>query len=136
MLQYADDTILCIQDEMESVQNMKILLCIFERMTGLKIKFDKSEALMISHDEQKALVFADIMNCNTGSWPIKYLGGPVLDSRVRVTEWIQVLEKLLKRLDGWQGSAFPLVEGSLLINSCLRSIPHIVCLCTFYQRPS
>jgi hypothetical protein len=63
---------------------------------------------MISHDEQKALVFADIMNCNTGSWPIKYLGGPVLDSRVRVTEWIQVLEKLLKRLDGWQGSALSL----------------------------
>jgi hypothetical protein len=38
---------------MESILNMKILLCIYERMPSFNINFDKSEALMISHDGKK-----------------------------------------------------------------------------------
>jgi hypothetical protein len=53
---------------------MKLLLCIYEKMFGLKINFSKSEVLMISHDDQKALQLANVMNCSTGVWPIKYLG--------------------------------------------------------------
>jgi hypothetical protein len=67
VLQYADDTILCLQDDLESTHNMKLLLCLYEKMSGLKINFEKSEALNVSHDEQKAIEFADIMNCSTGS---------------------------------------------------------------------
>jgi hypothetical protein len=29
VLQYADDTILCLEDDIETVQNMKLLLCIY-----------------------------------------------------------------------------------------------------------
>jgi hypothetical protein len=31
ILQYAHDTILCVEDEMESVQNLKLLLCFYEK---------------------------------------------------------------------------------------------------------
>jgi hypothetical protein len=31
VLQYADDTILCIKDDLESLQNMKFLLCLYEK---------------------------------------------------------------------------------------------------------
>jgi hypothetical protein len=55
ILQYADDTILCMEEDMESVQNMKLLLCFYEQMSGLNINFNKSEALMISHDYEKAI---------------------------------------------------------------------------------
>jgi hypothetical protein len=71
VLQYADDTILCMEDDIESIQNMKFLLCIFEKMSGLKINFNKSEALMISQDCEKAIFFVDIMNWATCEWPIK-----------------------------------------------------------------
>jgi mannosylglycoprotein endo-beta-mannosidase len=92
-------------------------------MSRLKINFEKGEALMISHDEQKAISFTDIMNCSTGSWPIKYLGVHVSGSRIHVIEWAHIVEKLLKRLDAWQGSALSLGGRLTLINSCLSSIP-------------
>jgi hypothetical protein len=55
ILQYADDTILCMKDDAETEQNMKILLYIYEKMSGLKINFNKSEILMVSSDEQKTI---------------------------------------------------------------------------------
>jgi hypothetical protein len=77
VLQYADDTILCMQDDTETAQNMKILLYIYEKMSGMKINFNKSEIIMVSSDEQKALEYSEMFNCATGTWPIKYLGVPV-----------------------------------------------------------
>jgi hypothetical protein len=84
ILQYADDTILCMDDEVETMTNMKILLYMYEKMSGLKINFGKSEIIMVSLDEHKALMFSELINCATGSWPIKYLGVPVSGSRLHV----------------------------------------------------
>ena len=41
ILQYADDTILCIKDNIEQAVNLKLLLYLFELMYGLKIIFLK-----------------------------------------------------------------------------------------------
>jgi hypothetical protein len=43
ILQYADDTILFMEHNLEQVANMKLLLCAFEQLSGLKINFHKSE---------------------------------------------------------------------------------------------
>jgi mannosylglycoprotein endo-beta-mannosidase len=102
ILQYADDTILCMEDDTEIMTNMKILLYIYEKMSRLKINFGKSEIIMVSSEEQKALLYSEMINCATGSWPIKYLGVPVSGSRLQVKDWIALNEKILKRLDGWQ----------------------------------
>jgi mannosylglycoprotein endo-beta-mannosidase len=102
ILQYADDTILCMEDDTEIMTNMKILLYIYEKMSRLKINFGKSEIIMVSSEEQKALLYSEMINCATGSWPIKYLGVPVSGSRLHVKDWIALNEKILKRLDGWQ----------------------------------
>ena len=44
-LQYADDTVLCIEHDPDKAVNLKLLLYIFELMCGLKINFQKSEIL-------------------------------------------------------------------------------------------
>jgi hypothetical protein len=119
----ADDTILCSKDDLETVQNMKLLLCIYEKMFGLKINFSKSEVLMISHDDQKAMQLANVMNCSTGVWPIKYLEVPVARSRLHVSDWVSLVGKLMKRLEGWQGSPLSIGGRITLINACLSSIP-------------
>jgi hypothetical protein len=51
ILQYADDTILCLKHALEGARNMKPLLYMFEMIAGLKINFSKSEILMINDDE-------------------------------------------------------------------------------------
>ena len=39
ILQYADDTIFMLEDELEGARNLKIILCVFKHLTGLKMKF-------------------------------------------------------------------------------------------------
>jgi hypothetical protein len=47
VLQYADDTIVCIVNDLDKGRNMQLLLYMFEQLSGLKINFDKSEILVI-----------------------------------------------------------------------------------------
>jgi hypothetical protein len=42
ILQYADDTIIFMDHDMDKAQNMKLLLCAFEQVSTLKINFHKS----------------------------------------------------------------------------------------------
>jgi hypothetical protein len=53
ILQYADDTIILIRDDMEQIIHMKLILYMFEAMSGLKINFQKSEIMMVLHDDEK-----------------------------------------------------------------------------------
>ena len=77
ILQYADDTIICIKEDIDIARNMKILLYIYELMTGLKINFSKSEVIMINGADDMYLHYAELFNCQTGTFPLKYLGVPV-----------------------------------------------------------
>jgi hypothetical protein len=60
MLQYTDDNILLIQDDLHQARNLKLLLYIFESMSGLKINFEKIEVMLILDDEIKAHCFAGL----------------------------------------------------------------------------
>jgi hypothetical protein len=104
VLQYADDTILLIQDDAQQAVNLKLLLYIFESMSGLKINFEKSEMMMILEDDTKQNFFADLFNCQRGSWPIKYLGTPVCARRTTVAEMGFLGEKTKKKMSGWIGT--------------------------------
>jgi hypothetical protein len=41
ILQYADDTIIFMEREIQKAFNMKLILCIFEQLSWLKIKFTR-----------------------------------------------------------------------------------------------
>jgi hypothetical protein len=43
ILQYADDSIIFLDHDLSSARNLKLLLCAFEKLSGLKINFHKSE---------------------------------------------------------------------------------------------
>jgi len=123
LLQYADDTILCIQDDIETTLNLKLLLYLYESMSGPKINFNKSEVIMISQDSEKSLRYAEMFNCAIGSRPIKYLGVPVSGNGIQNSNWLPLVEKISKRLDGWKGGALSLGGRLSLLNACLSSIP-------------
>jgi len=43
VLQYVDGTFIFMYNDLERAKNMKLLLCAFEQLSGLKINFHKSE---------------------------------------------------------------------------------------------
>jgi hypothetical protein len=63
ILQYVDDTILCLQDDNEKAKNVKLLLYIYEHMSGLKINFKNSEVVLIGGDNNKVVEYVDIFDC-------------------------------------------------------------------------
>ena len=123
ILQYVDDTILCLEDNEENARNMNLLLYLFENMSGLKINFSKSEVIMISGEEVKTKAYSELFNYNIGVWPIKYLGVRVSGSILHVRDWLPLDEKSIKRLDGWKGSVLSIGGRTVLLNACLSSIP-------------
>jgi hypothetical protein len=74
-------------------------------MSGLKINFEKSEVPMVLPDDEKLQSYADLLNCQTGSWPIKYLGTPICARRTTVAEMNFVENKLRKGMEGWMSGS-------------------------------
>jgi hypothetical protein len=92
-------------------------------MAGLKINFHKSEIITINDEGNWAEVYAEIFNCQVGTFPIKYLGVPVSPSRLHICDWLPLVEKSAKRLDVWQGGTMSIAGRSTLINSSLNNTP-------------
>ena len=64
-LQYADDTLLFLENNLEKANNLKWLLICFEQMSGMKINYDKSDLLTIGLEEDEANCFAKIFCCKS-----------------------------------------------------------------------
>lgn len=123
ILQYADDIIICLKDDLEGAINLKLLLYMYEKMSGLKINFEKSEVLIIGGDNNIACQYANIFNCQMGEIPLKYLGVPVSARRLRVVHWKNMEEKYYKKIDVWQGNSLTIGGRKWLINSSLANVP-------------
>jgi hypothetical protein len=84
---------------MGCARNVKLMLYLFEQMSGLKINFDKSELIMIWGDDSQAVEYGETFNYQIGSFPINYLGVPIPSGRLHVIDWKKLLENLEKKLD-------------------------------------
>jgi hypothetical protein len=83
---------------------MKLLLYLYEMMSGLKINFAKSEVILIHGDEGKCEQMAEPFNCQIGCFPVKYLDVPVSPSKLHVKDWSPVEKKNEKKASGLEGT--------------------------------
>lgn len=93
-LQYADDSLIFVQNRPEEIVNLKFLLMCFEAMSGLKINFEKNEAIVTGGDFQEQLRDAHMMNCKLGSITLKYLGMPISDRTLSIMDCDPKVEKV------------------------------------------
>ena len=105
VLQYADDTIICLDHDVDKAVNLKLLLYTFELMSGLKVNYQKSEIFTVGGYDNTVKQYAELFNCDVGSFPIKYLGMPVSYSTLRDSDWEFIVAKYLKRFEAWIGNA-------------------------------
>jgi hypothetical protein len=131
ILQYADDTIICLKDELEIARDMKLLLYLYKLMSGLKINFFKSEVILINGDDGKNLLLENLFNCQIEEFPIKYLGVPVSPCRLHVKDWSPWIEKNGKKLAVWKGNTMSIAGRTVLINSTLTG--SFICHISIYM---
>ena len=63
VLQYADDTIIFMDNDIEKAKNMKLLLCAFEQLSGFKINFHKNEIFCYGAAKTRQNEYAHIFGC-------------------------------------------------------------------------
>jgi hypothetical protein len=93
ILQYADDTILLLQNNFEQARNLKFILCLFEQLSGLKINFHKSEIYCFGRAKEREVEFERIFTCQSNILPMKYLGIPIDKKRLEKVIGMVPLEK-------------------------------------------
>lgn len=94
VLQYTDYTLLFMEHDLEKARNMKLLLYAFEKLSGLKINFHKSELYSFGEAEAFGKEYTKLFGCSIGEFPIRYLGIPIQYKNLRNAEWNVVWNNL------------------------------------------
>ena len=70
ILQYADDTIIFLDHDPEQAKNLKLLLCAFEQLSGLKINFHKSEIFCYGAAKEMESYYTSLLGVMQGNTPL------------------------------------------------------------------
>jgi len=133
ILQYADDTIIFIDHDLEQAKNLKLLLCAFEQLSGLKINFHKSEIFYFGAAKEMKDTYTNLFGCNAGEYPFRYLGIPMHHRQLLNSEWRKIEERFEKKLSCWKAKYLSFGGRLVLLNSVLSSLP--LFMMSFFEIP-
>ncbi|WVZ64075.1 hypothetical protein U9M48_013645, partial [Paspalum notatum var. saurae] len=126
ILQYTDDTIIFMENDLEKARNMKLLLRAFEQISGLKINFHKSELLCFGNAQDSLESYLELFGCKHGDFPIKYLSLPIHFKKLSNSDWKITEERVEKRLASWKGKHLSIGGRLTLSNSVLSGLPKYI----------
>jgi hypothetical protein len=122
-MQYADDTLLFLRNNLNNVINLKWILSCFEQMSGMRINFHKCDLIAINVEVDEAQTIAQSLCCRLGEFHMKYLGVPLHYKKLRKEDLQPVIDKILKKVGGWRGRLLNHAAKLELVRSVLASIP-------------
>jgi hypothetical protein len=109
------------------------VLSAFEKLSGLKINFHKSEIFCFGETRDKSEDFVRLFGCKEGEFPFRYLGIPMSPKRLSNKDWRMVEERFQKKLSSWKGKMLSSGGRLVLINSVLSSLP--MYMMSFFRIP-
>jgi hypothetical protein len=75
-----------MEHDLEQATNIKILLCAFENLSGLKINFHTSELFYYGEAKQMEVHYTSLFRCGLGQYPFRYLGIPMHRKKISNTD--------------------------------------------------
>lgn len=121
-LQFADDTLVFLDESREQVDCLRYLLVLFELVSGLRINFAETSMYGVAGDTNLDSL-ASILGCRHDYLPANYLGLPLGDNALGSIKWDALLEKVKGRLPSWIRSVLNKSGKLTLVKSVLSSIP-------------
>lgn len=122
-LQYADDTAIIARADLSTMISLKLVLKLFSKISSLQINFAKSVCIPLNLSPLEHKLVHLVFGYEQTDFPITYLGMPLTFKRPNRADFLPLIEKIERRLEGWQGKLISRVERLLLQNSVLASIP-------------
>ena len=106
-----------MEHDLEKAVNMKLILCILEQLSGLKINFHKSEIFCFGKAKEVEEQYKHIFGCESCVLPFKYLGVPIHYKKLRNLEWYPVESRFEGKLGCWKGKLLSYGDRLVLVNS-------------------
>ena len=125
--------ILFLNNNLEEAKNLKLILCVFEQLSGLKINFHKSEIFCFGSAKDVETQFTHLFGCEVGAFPFRYLGIPIHFKKLRNRDWKGVEDRFEKKLSSWKGKNMSVGGRLVLINSVLSSL--LMFMFSFFEVP-
>jgi hypothetical protein len=82
-----------MDNDLERAKNMKLLLCAFEQLSGLKINFHKSEMFCYGAARARQTEYKQIFGCDLGLYPFRYLGISMHHRKLMNKDWKHAEER-------------------------------------------
>ncbi|XP_060200279.1 uncharacterized protein LOC132628514 [Lycium barbarum] len=121
-LLYADDALVFCESEVLQVRHLRVILTIFEGISGLQVNWHKSHLFPVNQ-VGNLQELAENIGCQVGSLPTKYLGLPLGAKNRELEIWCEVLEKCERKLVRWKSQYLSLGGRATLIKSVMDGLP-------------
>ena len=123
LLQYADDTTFFIQGSETAARTLSMMMDVFTDLSSLQLNRAKSTVVGFGLSAEELSRCAEILASPIGTLPLRYLGLPLTDRRLRTQDWQSMMEKVESRLGGWRGRLFSRGSRLVLVKTVLSALP-------------
>lgn len=120
---YADDVIIFLKPEMHDFGVVTEVLKLFGEATGLITNLAKSKILPIRCDGLDLTPLQLALGCQLASFPCTYLGMPLSDRRLKLIDFQDLLDKLIKKIAGWKARWISSTGRMVLVRFVLSAMP-------------
>jgi hypothetical protein len=119
---YADDLVIFVRPERQSLTAVKAVLHIFGLTTGLVANLEKGAATPINCNEEELSLVQSTLNCLQVQFPCRYLGIPLSVFRLKRSEEQPLIDKVTARIPGWKGGLLNTAGRTALSKATLSAI--------------
>lgn len=120
ILQYADDTTIFMDHDLE-------------QLSGLKINFHKSEIFCYEEAKKYDQIYIVLFGCEIGSYPFRYLGILMHHNKLCSSDWNVIEERFKCKSSTWKAKHLSYEGCLILLNSILSSLPMF--MMSFFEIP-
>lgn len=121
-LQYADDTLIFCDANKEQLKYLRVILVLFEGISGLYINWRKNHIYPINPVSNMEYL-TSILGGEVGTLPFIYLEMPLGAKSWSIEIWDNVLEKCERKLSRWKAQYLSMGGRLTLINAFLDALP-------------
>ena len=131
---FMDDSLLFCKVSSQECQHLIDILHLYEAALGQKINTDKSSVFFSANTpEEKKIDTLDILGPMQDSRHSKYLGLPSIIGKSKIEVFVEIKERLGRKLFGWKEKILSIGGREVLIKVVAQAIPTYTISC--FQLP-
>ena len=111
-----------MEHNFDEARNMKLILTIFEQLSGLKINYHKSEFFCFGEAKEVESDYMNIFGCQVAETPLTYLRIPLHFKRISNKDRKVIEDRFERKLSTWKGKMLSYGGRLTLINSILSNL--------------